>query len=97
METGMSSPSTFEAGSTTNEFFVLVSLDDTTSEPKACALVDLKLSGKIEFVGPTVIEPDDKVLLRESDSLMGERRRVPKIGMELLVPVGKMEGFVASC
>lgn len=93
----MISPSAFVAGKTTNEFFVLVSLVVTISEPKVCALLDLMLYGKIEFVGPTVMEPDESVLLTESDSLMGERRSVPKIGMELLAVVWKIEGVVASC
>jgi hypothetical protein len=41
-------------------------------------------------------EPDDNVLLTESDSLIGDRRSVPNIGTELLDDE-KIVGFVASC
>ncbi len=98
IETGIISPSAFVAGNTTKEFFALLSLDGITSEPNVCALVELKLIGKIEFVGATAIEPEDKVLLTESDSLMGERRSVPRIGMEVLFVVEvNIEGVVANC
>lgn len=49
------------------------------------------LSGKIDLLGAK--EPDDKVLFTESDSLIGDKRRVPRIGT--LFVDGKMEGFVA--
>lgn len=64
--------------------------DGITSDPN-CVLVDLRLSGKMDLLG--ACEPDDSVLLTESDSLMGDSRRVPRIGT--LFDEGKMAGLVA--
>lgn len=61
------------------------------SDPN-CAFVDLKFSGKIGLFGAS--EPDVNVLLTESDSLIGDNKRVPRMGTELFTD-GKIDGFVA--
>jgi hypothetical protein len=61
----------------------LLELDGITSEPNA--FEGLIFSGNIDLFGEFIIELDDNVLLTESDSLIGDNKRVPNIGTELLL------------
>lgn len=96
METGIISLSLLLVGSTTKELDVVLEsmsweLVGIISEPN-CVFVDVRLSGKIDLC--CVSEPDDRVLFTESDSLIGESSKVPRIGT--LFDCGKIEGFVAN-